>query len=159
MKDCRDATPSQCGDYSEMSLLRAATILSKTELGLWRVLANHEASESSTTLFALNAPQSSLPDLFSNISRRFRSNNIGCLSSPISPDYLYSVSYLSIPCSMNPRIWRSIIPGERSQVGRWYSPEQRNKESFDLSSDATASSSRVAQLPSALQKLKQGGNK
>lgn len=137
-----------------MSSLRAATILSKSETNLLRALDRYSSFEASTTLLALHAPASSLKPVFSRFSEGFCSTNIGCLSDPISREYPYSLSFLQIPESIKHCVWRSEIPGDKSQVGRWYSNEQRHKENYNsLSSAHQASRFRTAELPEELKKL------
>lgn len=134
--------------------IRAFTFLARSELQLSQYIRNLDISKSSTTLFALHTPQSesALQTIFSNVTS-LPSNNLGCLSGQIHPDFSFCASFLNIPRSVNHHVWRSTIPGkEKAQVGRWYSKEQMERETDDsLPSWGEGQPRKVPQLPSSLQ--------
>lgn len=139
--------------------IRAVTFLARSEQRLSQYIRNFDISASSTTVFALHTPPtvsaSSLQTIFSDVTK-LPSNNLGCISGQINPDFPFSASFLNIPRAINHHVWRSTIPGkEKAQVGRWYSKEQMSRAPEEIDLDFVPSwgangSRKIPQLPPSL---------
>ena len=143
-----------------MQSIRAFTVLSRSGRRLAQSIHDFDISLSSTSLFCLSTPQSSLQAIFDAIAN-LPSTNLGCISTQITPGFPFCISFLNVPASCDHRIWRSTITGtEKAQVGRWYSREQMSRQSQDAPFDPLPpwSSARIRRaprdkLPSPLQEL------
>jgi hypothetical protein len=108
--------------------IQAFTLLSRSERILSQYIRNLHISNSSTSIFALSAPPSSLQAIFDDVAT-LPSTNLGCISAQIDPSFPFCLSVMNVPRSVDHSIWRSTIPGtEKAQVGRWYSREQMSRE-------------------------------
>jgi hypothetical protein len=129
--------------------IRASTLLSRSERLLSRYIRNLDISNSSTSIFALSAPSSSLQAIFDDVAN-LPSTNLGCISAQIDPSFPFCLSFLNVSRSVDHCIWRSTIPGtEKAQVGRWYSREQMSREpqEVDVDSFPSWSEGRTSKVP------------